>query len=241
MSMKFRQYYSSSKANLYTVTAGNGKRLLIECGTRWRDWQKALNYDLSGIVGCLLTHEHKDHSRAVKDVMKAGFDVFASGGTFDALSIKTDARHAKRIVDRTLIRFARDFGVLAFTTNHDAAEPMGFVVHEIANKEYLLFVTDTSHITQRFRVPLTIVAIECAYDKDVLQERVDTGDINESLAKRLLTSHLEKQVAMRYLTEFCDLSKCREIHLLHLSGGNIDKERTRKEFEDRFFIQTTVV
>lgn len=237
--MRFEQHYSSSRRNFYTVTASNGKRLLIECGARWTDLQKALSYDLSGIVGCLLTHEHRDHSKAVEAVMVAGIDVFASNGTFDAISVGRN-RRAKRIINQTLIKFAGDFGVLVFSTNHDAAEPMGFIVHEIASKEYLLFATDTSHITQRFKVPFTIVAIECAYDKDVLQECVDTHDINETLAKRLLTSHMEKQVAMRYLAEFCDLSKCREIHLLHMSADNIDREQAKTDFEKRFFIETMI-
>jgi hypothetical protein len=61
------------------------------------------------------------------------------------------------------------------------------------------------------------------------------------LAKRLLTSHMEKQNAMNYLQEFCDLSKCRQIHLLHCSGDNMDKEKVRIEFEKKFFIETKVV
>ncbi|MDO8302666.1 MAG: hypothetical protein Q7T18_05445, partial [Sedimentisphaerales bacterium] len=85
------------------------------------------------------------------------------------------------------------------------------------------------------------IALECSYDKDLHQERVDTGTINESLAKRLLTSHMEKQNTIKYLAEFCDLVKCREIHLLHCSADNIDKEQARKEIEERFFIKTVIV
>jgi len=46
---------------------------------------------------------------------------------------------------------------------------------------------------------------------------------------------------MDYLDRHCDLSKCKEIHLLHLSRENIaDPEALRKEFEERYFIPTFV-
>ena len=89
--------------------------------------------------------------------------------------------------------------------------------------------------------PFEIIAIECSYSKDILNKLVKSGEINEVVAKRLLTSHLEKDNTMKYLREFCDLAKCREIHLLHLSGLNIDKETTRREFYEEFFIKTILV
>jgi len=241
--MTFEQLYSGSSGNLYVVTTDNGKRLVIECGVTWLKLQKALNYDLSNIIGCLCSHEHADHSKAIGHLMRAGIDVFASAGTFEALGIKEAMsyhRRVKVIHDKTIIRFiGASLKVRAFATNHDAAEPLGFVVKD--GSEYLLFATDTSYITQQFKVPFSIVAIECSYDKNILQKRVDTGDTHETVAKRLLTSHLEKQEAMRYLDEFCDLSKCREIHLLHMSGDNIDKAQAKKDFEKRFFIETRMV
>jgi len=244
--MTFVQHYSGSGGNLYEVTANSGKRLLIECGVTWSKLQKALNYNVNGIVGCLVTHEHQDHSKAIKEIMRAGIDVYASKGTADALSIT--GRKVNVVSDKTLIRL-KDFDVLCFGINHDAAEPLGFVIR--ADNEFLFFATDTSHIKQRFKYPFTLIAIECGYDRDVLEHRLYTDEdqlkeegltkVNETLAKRLLTSHMEKQEAMRYLQQFVDLSKCREIHLLHMSGDNIDKAQAKKEFEERFFIETRIV
>ncbi len=236
--MIFEQLYSSSKGNLYTVTANNGKRLLLECGVPWKKLQKAIDSRLLNIEGCLLTHEHQDHCKAVKEVMKAGIPVFASAGTFEALGIR--GRKAITIPEKVGIT-SKAFDIYAFLLNHDASEPFGFIIREVNTNEYLLFVPDSSHIKQRFNLPFTIIALECSYDKDVLQQRVDTGDINEELAKRLLTSHMEKSVTIRYLEKFCDLSKCREIHLLHMSGDNIDKRQTAKEVEQRFFIKTIFI
>jgi len=236
--MRFERLYSSSMSNLYIVTAANGKRLLIECGVTWPKLQKALNYDLTGIEACLLSHSHKDHSKAVIDVMGSGIDVYSSAGTFASLQLEKH-RRIKPVADKTLVRLD-SFDVLCFATNHDAAEPLGYCVRDKDASEYLLFATDTSHITQRFATAFNIIAIECSYDISILQERVEAKTINEELAKRLLSSHMEKQRAIEYLEKFCDLSKCREIHLLHMSGDNIDKEQTKIDFEKRFFIETHI-
>jgi phosphoribosyl 1,2-cyclic phosphodiesterase len=77
---------SSSKGNCYRVTDGSTP-LLLECGINYRDIQKGLNFQMSSIAGCLVTHEHNDHVKAIKDVMKAGIDVYASKGTFETLNI----------------------------------------------------------------------------------------------------------------------------------------------------------
>jgi phosphoribosyl 1,2-cyclic phosphodiesterase len=221
------------------VTANNGKRLMIECGVSWAKLQEAINFDLNGIEACLISHEHADHCKAVRDVRKAGIEVYASEGTFKSLGIG-GGRRINCVSYKTLIR-CNAFEIYCFNVNHDAAEPLGFVIREKATNEFLLFATDTSYITQQFKYPFSIIAIECSYDLDWLTQRVEDKDINEVLAKRLLTSHMEKQNAMNYLQEFCDLSKCRQIHLLHCSGDNMDKEKVRIEFEKKFFIETKVV
>ncbi|KKN77255.1 hypothetical protein LCGC14_0362330 [marine sediment metagenome] len=245
--MKFEQLFSSSKGNAHVVTANNGKRLLIECGVTWPLLQKALNYDLTSIEGCLLTHEHKDHSKAVQDVMKAGIDVHASYGTFEALDIakKTKGSQSLRIHRRAVLVVENviykigSFEVTAFNSHHDARQPFLFTIRN--KKERMLFATDTSHIKQKFKTAFDIIAIECSYNEPYLRNRVEKGTINEQLAKRLLESHMSESNCLSYLQTYCNLDKCREIHLLHLSADNINKERIKREFEKKLFIEIKTV
>jgi phosphoribosyl 1,2-cyclic phosphodiesterase len=236
--VKFKQHYSGSSGNLFTVTASNGKRLLIETGVKWPKLLKALAYDRNNFEGCLCTHRHKDHSTAISAVMTACIDVYALEDVFQSQDLLGN-RRAKTIRDKDLIDFD-SFQVLVFSLNHDTPI-VGFVIYEKATKERLLFATDTNFIEQKFNYPFDIIAIECSFDKDILQKRVDTLDIHESLAKRLLTSHMEKSNTMTYIQDYCDLSKCREIHLLHCSGDNLDKRAVLKEFYEHFFIPTFMV
>jgi phosphoribosyl 1,2-cyclic phosphodiesterase len=171
--------------------------------------------------------------------MKAGIEVYASYGTLEQLDI------AGKRKATCLNPYAHDFEtigsfkVFSYDSHHDARMPLLFCIE--ADGEYLLFATDTSFITQKFWFPFSIIAIECSFDKDVLANRVKEKTINEVLAKRLLTSHMEKSHAMDYIAEYCDTSKCQEIHLLHLSGDNLNKRQTRQEFDDRFMIDTIIV
>ena len=237
--MTFEQYYSSCMINLYAVTADNGRRLMLVCGVRWPLLQKALGYDLSNIDGCLLTHEHADHSKAVKEVMRAGIDVYSSAGTFEALGL-IERRRALVVMGDVRFDVGGSFMIACFRINHDANDPHGYIVHEKETEDYLFFVPDSSHIKQRFNIRFSIIAIECSYDIKILERRVNEQDINEELAKRLLKSHMEKQTTMKYLAEFCNLYKCQEIHLLHMSADNIDKQATKLEFEKKFFIETVI-
>jgi phosphoribosyl 1,2-cyclic phosphodiesterase len=201
----------------------------------WRKLEEALGYDLKGIDGCLISHEHQDHCRAITEVIRNGIDVYASAGTFEALGT-AKWRRTKIVADQVIVNVGDAFQVMPFSVVHDVAEPLGYVVRELATGEYLLFAIDTCLLTQWFIYPFSIIAIGCNYDADILQQRVKDGDIHETVAKRLLFNHPSKQWVDEYLRKFCDLSRCREIHLLHTSGENLDKQAVRREIEKGRFI-----
>src|SRR5690625_2819031 len=77
---------SASKGNCYHITDGSTP-ILIECGIKFKDIQIALDFKTSNIAGCLVSHEHKDHSKGIKDVLQAGIDVYASQGTIESENI----------------------------------------------------------------------------------------------------------------------------------------------------------
>ena len=61
---------SSSKGNCYLLNDGSS-RLMLECGLPWRKIKEAIKFDLANIFSVLVTHEHGDHAKAVKDAAKA--------------------------------------------------------------------------------------------------------------------------------------------------------------------------
>src|SRR5690606_20594303 len=114
-------------------------------------------------------------------------------------------------------------------TQHDAQEPLGFLLHSRASNERLLYATDTYYI--RYKFPgLTHIMVECNYAADILYENVKRGAVPEVLKNRLLTSHFSLENVKEFL-KANDLSRVQEIWLLHLSDGNSDEERFKREVQ----------
>lgn len=70
--------------------------------------------------------------------------------------------------------------------------------------------------------------VECNFADDLLGNNVDSGAVPLEMKKRLLKSHF----SLRNVKEFLranDLSKVQEIWLLHLSDGNSDESRFKRE------------
>lgn len=226
MIMKLRVLASGSSGNCYILESPTGS-LLLECGIHWKEIQKGLNFDLSNVQGCLITHEHKDHCKAVREVVKAGIDVYSTKETFEAMGISEHRTHAKT----TCIQFkVGPFWVMPFSTEHDAANPVGYLVLEAKTNERIVFITDSYYC--RYKFPkINYLCIECNYIKETLDWNIENGYINEAMKPRLLQSHFSLENVKEFL-KANDLSQCREIILLHLSNQNADASQMIKEIAD---------
>ena len=218
MGMRFTQHASSSAGNLYTLS-NNTEQIIIEAGIPFREIQKALRFSLGGFSGCLITHEHQDHAKAARDLLKAGVDVYMSKGTADALNLKS---HRLHIIEPGKQFKIGGFSIMPFSIEHDCKEPLGFLVQSGADK--LLFVTDTHYVRYRFN-GLTLIAVECNHSLDLITE------LEPVRRKRLMETHMSLETCVELL-KANDLSKVRQIHLLHLSSGNSDAELFQRTIED---------
>ncbi len=223
--MEIQVLASGSTGNCYQVTDGSTS-LLIEAGIPYKEIQRGLNFRVSDIVGVLVSHEHKDHCKAVADMIKAGIDCYMSQGTAEALEL---SGHRVKIV-KPLQQFEiGTWTILPFETQHDAKEPVGFLLGNQAG-EKLLYATDTYYVRYRFE-GLTHIMVECNYSLDILQANVEAGLVPEVLKNRLLKSHF----SLEHVKDFFkanDLSRVREIWLLHMSDGNSDTDRFKREVQE---------
>jgi phosphoribosyl 1,2-cyclic phosphodiesterase len=223
--MDIRVLASGSAGNCYCVSDGSTS-LLLECGISVKQIRRGLGFGLTNVAACLVSHEHQDHAKAVADVLRAGVEVYTSPGTIKALGLK---HHRLRPVRAKETFKDGTWTVRAFETQHDAQEPLGFLLHSQASNERLLYATDTYYI--RYKFPgLTHIMVECNYAADILEANVKRGSVPEVLKKRLLTSHFSLDNVKEFL-KANDLSQVREIWLLHLSDGNSDAERFKREVQ----------
>ena len=206
--MKFEALASSSSGNAYVVT-DRDTRILLECGVSHKKLQKLSGFSLSEFQACLVSHEHKDHAKAVADLISRGMAVYMSEGTADAL--ETDAVNLVEHMEQFNVG---SLDIVPFTTFHDAAEPLGFLIKSRVDGDVLAFATDTVNL--RYKFPgLNILAIEANYDKHIL-ERCER--MPEKVRYRISNAHMEIDTLCDYLRSL-DLTQCREIHLLHLSDA----------------------
>ena len=206
--MKFEPLISSSHGNVYIVSDGQ-TRILLECGVTYKKLQQMCGFQTTDFDACIISHEHKDHSGCVTDLIAGGMPVYMSEGT--AAALETDG--AELIEDREQFNVG-SLDIVPFTTFHDAAEPLGFLIKSRVDGDVLAFATDTVNL--RYKFPgLNILAIEANYEKAILER---SERMPEKVRHRISNTHMEIDVLCDYLRTL-DLRECREIYLLHLSDA----------------------
>ncbi len=221
--IEIRSFASSSAGNAYHIDDGRSP-LLLDCGLTIRELKVATGHKLSTLAGCLVTHEHMDHAKAAADLMRAGIDCYMSAGTAEALNLTGHRLRIVRALEQVQIG---SWKVLPFDTVHDAAEPLSFLLASGAEK--VLYLTDSAYCKYRFR-GLTRILIECNHSLDILNANVERGSVPAAMKRRVMKSHMSLDMVKGFL-QANDLSRVREIHLIHLSDGNSDAERFKKEVQ----------
>ena len=98
-------------------------------------------------------------------------------------------------------------------------------------EERLLFIPDTSHVMNRFK-NVTILAIECNHVADILSDNIQEGNIPSVVGRRVRRNHMSLDSVIGML-KANDLSRCREIWLLHLSDANSDEARMIRTVQEQ--------
>lgn len=220
--MELKVISTGSKGNAYLLE-NEQEALLIECGVRGKTIMQALNFNLTKVVGCIITHEHQDHCKGIHEVMQAGMDVWATAGTHKDL--ETADHHRAGTLEKGVVYSFGNFKVKPFDVRHDAADPVGFLINhpETGN---VLFLTDTYYCPYTFR-NLHNIIIEANYSHEVMRVRLED---KEFLRNRVMESHMSLDTCIDFL-KANDLSQVNNIVLIHLSDGNSDERLFRTEVE----------
>lgn len=223
--MKIDIIASGSSGNCYKIS-NEDTALLIECGIPYKKIQQALNFKVTDIDGVLVSHEHVDHSKACKNLLKAGVDLYMTKGTKEAL--KLDSHRIKTFNQYHLYLDLEigSFKIKPFKTVHDAREPVGFVIYDSLAREELVFITDTQYSIYNFSPDYLMVEIN--YDRETINEN---PGLNDKLRERIKENHMSLETAINLL-ERSDLSRLKKIYVMHLSDRNSDAEYIKKSLQE---------
>lgn len=222
--MNLKVIGTGSTGNAYLLY-NNEEVLLIECGVVIRKIKEALNFDFSKVVGCLVTHEHGDHNKAIKDVLSAGIKVYASKGTLEESGVLK--HHNSRSIQSKKIYQIGNFKVIPFEVRHDVKEPFGFLINH-PDCGTTLFLTDTLYSPYKFN-GLNNLIIEANFCEDILDEKLKSD--KKFLRDRVLKSHLSIQKCIDLLNAN-DLSAVNNIVLIHLSDSNSNELDFQKKVQE---------
>ena len=223
--MKLNVLGSDSNGNCYVLQTDK-EALIIEAGVRFPEVKKALKWQLSKVVGAVITHEHNDHAKYIRDFVSNGITVLALPSVFRAKGI--DSLSFRKEIEPMHGYIVGGFRVFAMPVCHDVP-CVGFIIeHEDMGR--MLFVTDTMML--EYRVPgLNHILLEANYAEDILDAKIEAGSVPLSMKPRLIHSHMEIETTKGILRAN-DLSGVNEIILIHLSNGNSDERRFVREVQE---------
>lgn len=222
--MKLYVAATGSSGNCYVLSGDNGESLILDAGVALKKVAPHIP-NLRKVKGLLLTHEHGDHSRFVGDYILRGHKCFASDGTWKSLGLNGErCSSLKQFV-------SGPFTVLPFGTQHDAAEPMGFLVRYQPTGELVLYATDTYYLRYTFPC-VNYWIIECNYCDDLIDQETDL-----SLRKRLKESHMSLR-RLRDALAANNLGDAAKIVLVHLSDRRSDEFRMVDEIYEQTGVET---
>lgn len=201
--MKITCLGSGSAGNCYLLH-NETECLVIEAGIPFKEVKKALDFNISKIVGIVVSHEHGDHAKYLHEYIKVGIPVMAP---------------SMGHVAGELTAISKPFAVRTFPLVHDVP-CTGFLI-EHSEIGRLLFATDTEYVRYRFK-GLNHIMIECNYSNDLLRE-----SYHEGLQDRIKLTHMEIETCR----EFVQSNKNKELKsvcLMHLS----DRTSNEKLFQE---------
>ncbi len=233
--MNLKVLGSASSGNCYLIEANDNEKLILDAGVKFKIVQKELNFNFNGIKAVLITHEHMDHLKYATNFALYGIDIYASAGTFKKQNL---VGHRFKII-KALNQFEiGNFVILPFDTQHDAAEPLGFLIQHKITGEKLLYATDTYYIKYKFN-KLNYLLLECNYNKEIAKENAKNGVINKTRYSRLLESHFSLENVIKFLKSN-DLSYAKNIILCHLSDTNSNQYIMQDKVYEATRITTTI-
>ena len=225
---------SSSLGNAYIVSDGETS-VLLEAGIPYKELQVKSDFKVNEVAACFISHEHGDHSKAVKDLLKATIDAYALPETLSELGVP-DHHRAHPVTPDEIISI-KTFKIMPVTMHHDVP-CVGYMVYSEKTGERLFFATDTYKITINPQ-NVDYLIIEINYQKEIVNRLVNDGLMESSIRARLLFSHYELSKALKWLSRI-DKSRLKRIYVAHLSSGHSNAEEIKRSVIDETGVPTTI-
>lgn len=213
----------STKGNCYALQSDAGEILLLDCGCNYKKILRGIDYKISKVVGCLLTHIHGDHKKSFKDLMNAGVQIYTNDETVENLNVMTGELMIS-LPERRPRFLTSDFTVTPFYVPHDGTPNFGYIISH-PEMGRMIYATDFMHFPCSFKnMDINHFLIECNHMDDAPErgsfkfEHSIWGHSSLSTVKEII--RVNKTTSLRTVT------------LCHLSDGWGNPDRMQKEVQE---------
>ena len=240
--MRFAPLASGSRGNA-TLVEFSETRLLVDAGLSARELGKRLGQigvAPATIDGLLLSHEHNDHARGAQRFSRLhGVPLVCCAETLEAMDHSPSHFAGWHPLAPGMRRDLGGVSIEAFAVPHDAANPVGFVLHGDGLRVGI--VTDLGHVStpviERLR-GCQVLMVESNHDDRMLQQGPYTWQLKQRVSGRL--GHLSNREAALLLRETVS-DECRAVVLAHLSEKNNTSELAEDAARRAIGLRQTVI
>lgn len=214
--MKLNCIASGSSGNCYLLSSET-ETLILDCGVGIMEIKKALDFDLSKVVGACVTHAHLDHSKAVKDFENMGIPVYKPYESNEPMSLN-GWNGIVQSFDLT------DKDGNCTHTNADGSECpcYGFLIkHPELGR--MLYITDTELVKWKFK-DIDHILISCNYQKKYVT------DEEQAKRKHVLRGHMELQTVIGFIKANAT-DHLKTVTICHLSDRNANANEILEEVQ----------
>lgn len=202
--MKIHILATGSKGNCAIIEENNAK-LMIDCGIDFKDIITNENFgDFNDYQALLITHNHKDHSKARKDMDLSGLKI-----------IDTDYEQVPIIINKK-------FAIVPYEVKHDC-KCYGYIINSLKNTK-VVWQTDYSDcpIIQG----ADVYCIEINYDNETMSDIIfnANNDFNTAYINKIKNTHNSLESAIAYFSQL--KTKPKYIIVLHSNKKHLNYEKT---------------
>ncbi len=206
---------SGSSGNSLYIETENTK-ILVDAGISMRQIKlrlEQIGVELPEIDAVVITHEHSDHTHAIK---RLNIPTYVASATLELWKDKV----SQLLEFESDCAFAiKDLLITPFSVSHDAIDPVGFSI-ETSDDFKVGVVTDIGLVTDLVKERLknsNVLVVEYNHDYEILMNSLYPWDLKQRIKGRL--GHLSNEEGSKLLHELIH-GGLKHVILAHLSQVN---------------------
>lgn len=202
---------TGSKGNCYALVDKLGNILLLDVGIPVKEIKIGIDFQISKVVGALLSHTHKDHSLAAYDLDKMGIPIIAP------YMGKPKTDYLKGFVVRYFALTDSEGRFVHSNADGSECPVYGFFITSDVEPLRMVYITDCEFCKYRFS-ELDTLLLGINY----MDSKIDNEE--ETKKRHILNGHMSLDTGVEFI-KVCDREKTlRNVVICHMSESNSDEQ-----------------